>query len=335
MKAAFVKNNEFIIKETLRPALSGRKGAIVKVSGCGLCGSDIVKLKSPVSPDGCVLGHEIIGEITEINTNTSFTAGSRITAGHHIPCFACRYCLGRSYSMCRHFKQTNFVPGGFAEYIYLSEEHLNNTAFQVNMNLSSIEASFTEPLGCCIRAVKRADIADNSKNLIMGLGSIGILMGQAVKASGNEAYGCDILEERVKLSEKYGFDKSFRYTNEEDALKQAGKIISDGFDTVFLTAGSASALDFAVKAVRDGGKIIVFSSIRNNGAFKNNEIYYRGLTVISSYSSSPADLEDAYLLLETGKVRVLGLSSVYKLEDINDAVNDTLSNKIMKAYIEI
>ena len=336
MKAAVLKNNKFEIQNIPRPMLEEyTNGAIIKVEGCGLCGSDIVKLKQNLVPDGSVLGHEVVGEIVEINSNTPFSIGDKVVLGHHIPCFYCQYCRGGSYSMCRHFKSTNIIPGGFCEYIYVSDEHLNNTVFHVNLALSSVEASFTEPLGCCVRAVKRAQIPDNSKNLIVGLGSIGILMGQTVKAFGNEVYGCDLLPERISLSEKFGFDKSFISKKEEDVLTQMKEIAPNGFDTVFLTAGASSSVDFAVKAARDGAKIIVFSSIKDNNGFKNNDIYYRELTVMSSYSSSPVDLEDAIALIEQGKVKVEGISTVYNLDDINKALNDTLSNKILKAYIKI
>ncbi len=337
MKAAVIKKNRFIIVDNIpAPVLEEHgEGAIVKVTGCGLCGSDIVKMRTGIARDGTVLGHEVTGEIVEINSKTTFEIGDRIALGHHVPCFNCRYCWGGNYSMCRHFKSTNIIPGGFAEYIYVSEEHLHNTVFNVNLNLSSVEASFLEPLGCCIRAVKRAQIKDNYKILIIGLGSIGILMGETVKAFGNSVYGCDLLYERVCMSENFGFDKSFLLKDEISVLKEMKKTAPAGFDTIFLTAGAASSIDFAVKAARDGGTIVVFSSIKNNNGFANNEIYYRELTVMGSYSPSPMDLEDSMRLIEEGKVKVAGLSSVYPIEGINDALDDTISNKIMKAYITL
>ena len=163
MKSAVLEKNKFVIKDIPRPFLEEyTQGAIIKVEGCGLCGSDIVKLQNNLVKDGSVLGHEVVGEIVEINSNTDFRIGDRVVLGHHVPCYTCNYCLGGSYSMCRHFKSTNIIPGGFSEFIYVSEEHLNNTVFHANLNLSSIEASFTEPLACCIRAVKRAHLHDNS-----------------------------------------------------------------------------------------------------------------------------------------------------------------------------
>lgn len=336
MKAAVLENNKFIIKNIDKPSLSDYKtGAIIKVIGCGLCGSDIVKMNNGQAKDGDILGHEVIGEIVEINSETTFCVGDKVALGHHVPCFNCQYCWNENYSMCRHFKSTNIRPGGFSEYIYVSEEHLSKTVFRVNLNLSDIEASFLEPLGCCIRAVKRAQINHHSKNLVIGLGSVGILMGGALNAFGYEVYGCDLNQERVKLSLSYGFENSFIMNDENEVLDKMKKTAPLGFDTIFLTAGASKTIDFAVKAARDGAKIVVFSSVKDNNGFLNNEIYYRELTVMGSYSPSPMDLEDSIDLIEKGKVKVSGLSTVYKLENLNEAIADTRSNKIMKAFIKI
>ncbi len=336
MRAAILENNNFIVKEVEKPSLDVFKtGAIVKVIGCGLCGSDIVKIKNGKAKNGDVLGHEVVGEIVDINTESRFEIGDKIVLGHHVPCFSCHYCHNGSYSMCRHFKSTNIKPGGFAEYIYVSEEHLSNTVFNVNLNLSDIEASFMEPLGCCIRAVRRADINHNTKNLVIGLGSVGILMGGALNAFGYKVYGCDLKAERVNLSKSYGFEYSFLLDDEDEIINKMREYASIGFDTIFLTAGASKALELAVKTVRDGGKIVVFSSVKDNAGFLNNQIYYRELTVMGSYSPSPIDLEDSIKFIEQGKVKVSGLSKVYSLENLNEAISDTISNKIMKAFIKL
>lgn len=336
MKAAVLRNERFVIENMKKPELKTYgKGAIVKVLGCGLCGSDIVKLRTGKAKNGAVLGHEVVGEIVEINTDTDFETGNRIALGHHIPCFECSYCWNENFSMCKHFKETNIRPGGFSEYIFVSEEHLKNTVFNVEETLSDVEASFLEPLACCLRAVKRAGLRDSSKSLIVGLGSIGLLMGQALTATGHKAYGCDLLEERITRSERYNFEKSFSSANSGKFLKEISKHTENGFDAVFLTAGASQAVDLAVKAVRDGGTIVVFSSIKNENGFLNNDIYYRELKVIGSYSPSPMDLEDSMELIHSGKVYVGEISETYPVEQLNEAIADTLSNKIMKAYIKL
>ena len=56
---------------------------------------------------------------------------------------------------------------------------------------------------------------------------------------------------------------------------------------------------------------------------------------MGSYSPSPADLRESLALLKNGKVKVKGLSTEYKLDDIEKAFEDTMANRIMKAYIVV
>lgn len=326
MKTAIIHDDKIIIKDKEKITLDDKKGAIVNVLGCGLCGSDIVKFVHKISKNGTVLGHEIVAQIEEINSDTNFKTGDIIVTSHHIPCGNCVYCKHGNVSMCEHFKATNIRPGGFSEYVYLSEEHLQNVAHLKPENLTNIEASFYEPLGCIVRAVKRADLKDFDTALVVGLGSIGILSAQAIKAFGAKVVGCDLIEERINILKSLGID-AFDVRTLDENLK---------FDCIFMTSGADKALDTALKYVRNGGKILVFSSTpHDQTAYPNNEIYYRELTVMGSYSPSPADLKDSLELLRTGKVKVSGLSTEYKLDDIQQAFDDTMSNKIMKAYISI
>ncbi len=325
MKAAEIENNILIVKNREDEKLNDRKGAIVKVLGCGLCGSDIVKLKQHLVKNGTVLGHEIVAKIVEINSETNFKKEDIIITSHHIPCGKCEYCKNGNVSMCRHFKETNIKPGGFSELVYVSEEHLKNVAYLKPENLSNEEAAFYEPLACCIRAVKRAKLRENSTALVIGLGSIGILMAQALRAFGMNVIGCDLIASRIELLKNLGIE-AFNVLEMCDSIK---------VDGVFMTSGSDKAIETALKYVRDGGKILVFSSTPQNFGYANNEIYYRELTILGSYSPSPEDLKDSLELLKEKKVKVKNISTDYPLEKIQKAINDTLDNKILKAYIKI
>ena len=325
MKVAEIENEIVVLKDREDEVLNGRKGAIVKVLGCGLCGSDIVKLKHKLVKSGTVLGHEIVAKIVEIDSETNFKKDDVIVTSHHIPCGKCEYCKNGNVSMCRHFKETNIRPGGFSELVFVSDEHLKNVAYLKPENLTEEEASFYEPLGCCVRAVKRASLRENSTVLVIGLGSIGIIMAQALKAFGMNVIGCDLLASRVQILKNIGIE-AFTLNEMCESIKADG---------VFMTSGSDKAINTALKFVRDGGKILVFSSTPQNFGYANNEIYYRELTVLGSYSPAPIDLKDSLELLATKQIRVSGLSTVYTLDKVQKAINDTLENKIMKAYIKV
>ena len=327
MKYAKLINGKIEILDCEKPELDS-KGAIIKVLGCGLCGSDLVKIKHyrKDNEDKINLGHEVVGIIDEINSDTSdFKKGDVVALGHHYPCFNCEFCKNKSYSMCKTFKKSNIFPAGFAEYIKVDDNHLKYTVYKMNPDLKNDEKAFLEPLSCCIRAVERAGYEykeDNSKfnALVIGLGSIGLLMLKALKAFKVNAFGLDISIERQKLAFEHGFkfDENKKY------------------DTIFLTAGSSKTIETALKYVIDGGKIIVFSSVEDDlVGFSNNEIYYRELSVISSYSPAPDDIKLSAELLNNGIIKVNGLSTHYTLDNLALAVDDSFRNKIFKAYIEV
>jgi L-iditol 2-dehydrogenase len=337
LAAVYRDKNEIEIKEIDKPVLK-ENGAIIKVHGCGLCGSDIVKSRENLAKSGTVLGHEVVGEIVEIKSNDkTFKVGDKVSVGHHVPCFECTYCKNENYSMCRDFKESNIIPGGFAEYIYVSEGHLQNTVNKIEDKITEIEASFTEPTACCLRAVKRANVEIGDNVFIIGLGSIGLIMGQLAKHYGAAVHGCDLLDERINLAKELGFDGAYKFTTlEETVIKYKEETNNIGADKVFLTSGSAATLPLALAGIRDGGKIIVFASIPSDETgFANNDIYYRELTVMGSYSPAPADLCKSLELIKDGKIKVDKFAKVYRLESINEAIADTVSNKIIKAYIKL
>ncbi len=330
MKSAKLINGKIEIIDISKPILNS-PGAIIRVLGCGLCGSDIVKIKHATlkTEDKIVLGHEVVGVIEEINCKVkNHRVGDIVALGHHYPCLDkqnCQFCKNESYSMCPTFKKSNISPAGFSEYIKVDENHLRYTVYRMNPYLDNDEKAFLEPLSCCLRAVRRAGFEygkDNSKNsaLVIGLGSIGLLMLKALRAFKVDAYGFDISEKRAILAAQHGF------------CCQNNK----KYDTVFLTAGSDKAIKTALEQVVDGGKIIVFSSVKDDLAgFSNNEIYYRELTVISSYSPSMDDIRLSAELLNNKIVEVKGLSSFYSLDNLAKAVDDSIEGNVFKAYIEI
>ena len=339
MKAAVIEYNQIIEKEILKPVLT-KNGALIKVLGCGLCGSDIVKFKHGLVQNGTVLGHEIVGEIVELRTtlDTEFKVGDKVVMGHHYPCFECVYCKNENYSMCKTFKSSNILPGGFSEYIVADENHLKYTMFKVPENLDNYEASFLEPLSCCIRAVKRAELKPNSKVLVIGLGSIGFLMGQTLRTFGHKVIGTDLSIDRLKLAQNNGFthtvlsEKDTQITS--DKIKELSQI--EGVDAVFMTSGSDKTFELCLKSIRNGGTILVFSSVPDNfSGFSNNEIYYRELKIMGSYSPAPADIKHSMELLKTKQVNVKDITIEYPLSQVQKAIEDTLEHKIFKAYIKI
>ena len=245
MKSAKLIEGKVQIINLDKPVLDN-KGAIIKVLGCGLCGSDLVKIKHATkeTEKNIVLGHEVVGIIDEIDSISDFKKGDIVALGHHYPCFSCEYCKNQSYSMCKTFKHSNIFPSGFSEYIKVDENHLKYTVYKMNDELKKDEKAFLEPLSCCIRAVRRAGFEKGKDNsdfsaLTIGLGSIGLLMLKALRAFKVSAYGFDISPSRMKKAEDDGF--SFDENKKYDTVNPARRttiiialIITLNFIPIFL-----------------------------------------------------------------------------------------------------
>ena len=301
------KTNSFLeLIETNKPQLKDNN-AIVKVTGVGVCGSDLLKLNQALVKPGTILGHEMVGIIDEISETMSqkygFRKGDRILSSHHVPCLDCDYCLRGKESLCTKFKSTNFNPGAFCEYLELSEDHLKHTVHKIPDDMTDEVASFTEPVACCLKAAQGIGNREKGigRTLIIGLGSIGLIMGQVMKqyCPKSEISGLDLLESRQELALELGFDKAISPTSLLPSPDSPEK-----YDVIFLCAGANATVDLASKHARNGATIVVFSSTPGETSFSNNDIYYKELTVMGSYSPNLENLREALELLSKGEIRV-------------------------------
>jgi len=347
--------------EVEKPILTNNN-AIVKVRAVGVCGSDLLKLDRSLVKPGTILGHEMVGVIEEISEQASlkchFKLGDRIVSSHHVPCLECDYCLRGKESLCTQFKNTNFNPGAFCEYLELSEGHLKHTVQKVPEYLTDLEASFTEPVACCIKAVRHPERSEGSnanismRHLVIGLGSIGLIIGQLLKHyyPEDEVCGLDLDENRLKLAESFNISRHYERTlchpeqregpnaksnARTDPLDPSPAAQDDSYDSIFLCAGANATVDLAIKHARNGATITVFSSTPGETSFSNNEIYYKELTIKGSYSPNLENLKEALKLISTAKIKVNKLiSHKTSLDKLGETIEKAKEEKGIKVLLE-
>lgn len=334
------KDSAFLtLTETEKPKVS-RDSCLIKITGCGVCGSDLLKLERSLVKAGTILGHEMVGIIAEISdelsTKYGLKVGDRIVSSHHVPCLKCDFCKNKKESLCTEFKTTNFKPGAFCEYLELSERHLKYTVKKIAEHISDIEASFTEPLACCIKAIKRSRILEYQgevNSLIFGLGSIGQLIGRLLNYYRKEKnlninnYGAELLADKRKIALDNGFDECYKKLDS----------LSRKMNFIFLAAGASPCVDLAIKHIDIGGTILVFSSVAEiSKAFTNNDIYYKELSVLASYSPNLEDLDEAHKLIENKKIKVSDLiSHTASIENLGETIIRARKEDGMKAYLDL
>lgn len=333
MKAAvFQGAGRIDAAEWPRPTI-GPGELLVKVRGCGLCGSDIAKIVDPATRAPAVFGHEVVGDVTDVGDGVAgFAQGHRVVVAHHVPCGGCHYCRRGSESMCREFKRSHLDPGGFAEYVRVPAANVRAATFRVPDHLSDEEATFVEPLACCVRAVERARVQPGDTVMVVGLGSIGCLFVQLVRRAGATVVGIDQDAARLALARR--LDVQAAGPAEGAALARQ---VSDGrgADHVIVTGGGTAVLPWAVEALRDGGAVHYFAG--GDGAALPvglATLYHRELTITATYSSSPATLARAFWLIAANKVDVGGLiSHRLPLARLSEGVELMRRRQALKVYV--
>lgn len=326
MKASVCyKQNDLRTEDLPIPEISDNE-VLIKMLACGLCGTDIQKIRGDSVNKPTVLGHEVVGEIVKKGKNVSkFEIGDRVITAIHVPCFTCHYCNKGHYTICEQFRTNNIDPGGFAEFIRIPKLHLNHLTHKVSNNVTDEEATLIEPIACCLHGLKQADIRPNDSVLIMGAGTIGILHAQLAKIKGaNKVIVSDMSEFKLQKALNVGCDYAINI-KEKNIIDEVNKITDgQGVDVIVIAAGVSSLVADAVNMVRRAGKIIVFSGFDKNKlvTLDVSRFFKDEISIIGTYSVTPYEFPEALDLLEKRKLNTKEMiTHVYPLNKLSETID--------------
>ena len=301
----YYNNRDVRVEEMPIPKI-GPGEILIRVEASGVCGSDVMEwYRLPKAP--LVLGHEIAGEVVEVGEDVrKFKKGDRVIATHHVPCNTCYFCLRGNHSACNTLRTTHFDPGGFSEYIRVPSINVDRGVFILPDEVSYEEGSFVEPLGCAIRGQRLARFEMGNSVLVMGSGMTGLLHIQLACAQGaGRIMATDINEYRLKAALRFGAEAAIQAN--EDVAKHLREINQGRLaDLVIVCTGSPKALEQALGLVEQGGTILFFAPTDPDVKIPLpfNEIWWKGITMTSSYAAAPYDLALAIELIRAGRVNV-------------------------------
>jgi L-iditol 2-dehydrogenase len=265
-------------------------GILVRVRACGLCGSDVEKLRPGGAAAGSVLGHEIAGVVVE----GALPAGMRVALAHHVPCGDCAFCLAGHEPLCAAYVASALEPGGFCELTAASHAHVAHATLPLPDHVSDLSGAFVEPLACVLRGIEGL----SGDALVAGAGSIGLLAAQALRAHGARVRMLEPEPARARRAAELGFEAP------APGERFAGALLS-----------AAAAFPDALELLEPGGELVVFSG-GGSQPLDMEIVYRRELTVRGLRSSTPRHLREALELIASGAVEceslvdcVLGLAA--------------------------
>lgn len=331
MKAAVYRGVNDLRTEVLPVPSIGPDELLVKVAVCGVCPTDIKKIKYGTVPAPRVFGHETAGTIVNVGSRVAeFRVGDRVALHHHIPCRACHACEHRAFAQCETYKRTGitagFEPagGGFAEYVRVMSFVLPGVV-RIPAENTFEEGAMLEPVNTVLKAVKRLNLLPGDRVLVAGQGPIGLMFTRLLQLAGAKVLATDLLEPRLKLARDFG--ATWAVTRSQIGLDQGTRIkqnLPGSVDAAVLAVPSDAALRQAFQLVRGAGQILLFAHTKRGEQVPIDlaEVCVDEKDLIGSYSADFTLQEEVANIVFSRRLDVRSLiSNRFPLEHAAQAVD--------------
>jgi L-iditol 2-dehydrogenase len=338
MRAAVYRAPDDVRTETVPVPVIGRGEVLVRIDTCGICGTDLKKIHTGSHSAPRVFGHEMAGTIAAVGEGVrGFGVGDRVMAFHHIPCGECFYCRKQTFAQCERYKKVGTTAGlgepaggGFAEYIRVMNWIVGDGVtpsglIRIPDDIPFEQAAWIEPVNTCFKAVKLLDLKADETVLVIGQGSIGILLAALAAQTGATVLTSDLYPERHAIAAQYGLRHPLDAKGDVVAAAKAATE-GRGADVALVAVGADALIATAMQAIRAGGRVMLFASTQHGTApFDPAAVCMDEKTLMGSYSASVAIQQEGIDLVfegyRSGKLDLTKLiSHRFNLEDAAEAV---------------
>ncbi len=305
MRAAVLHGPRDLRVEPLPDLSPGPGEAVVRVRAVGLCGTDyrIWSGERPVTYP-LVMGHEFIGEVLDVGAGVSnVRVGEKVAVEPNYSCGACPLCREGNRNLCLARTAVGIdVNGGLAEQACLPAR----VCWPAPSELSDDQLLLAEPLAVVTRAVGRAAPRSGESAAVLGVGTLGLLGVQVLKARGVSVLAVGRTEARLDVARALGADAVAATTASVPAATPAAaaRALSgrEGVDLVIETAGTPEAVGQAIELARPGGRIVLTGLPHAPSSVDFFWVVRRELSILGSMIYQ-AEFPEAIRLLADGTVR--------------------------------
>jgi len=232
----------------------------VRIGFCGVCGSDIPRSYSKGTysfPTIC--GHEFAGVVESVADDVSdFQIGDRVAVfpllwnDEHPACEIGAYSQSEGYDYLG-----SRSDGGFSEFVVAPARNL----IRVPEGVSIEEAAMTEPAAVALHAARRARVRLGDHVAVFGLGPIGIMLAQWLRAMGVAGlYLFDISDAKLELVRSLGFSNAYNSLSEDPCRIIESATQSQGVHVAFEAAGVSQTMVSALQSVRRKGRVVLLGN---------------------------------------------------------------------------
>lgn len=323
MRAAVLEQDRSVTVRDL-PAPEAEGWALVDVRAAGVCGTELHfmdgMLPAPHYP--FILGHEIAGIVRAAPASGGVRVGDRVAIYNFIGCGECHWCRTGRDSICIAPQgQLGFtVDGGFAEVVRAPARNLIKLPDSVSFEDAAV-------LSCsgmtAVHAVRLAGVELGHTAVVNGVGGVGLMVIQALVASGARPIAVADAESKASLAQSAGavetivLPRGEAYETLPDRVREL--TTGAGADHFFELVGSGTTMLAGIRSLGHRGTCVLIGYTGEDLMVSPVELILSELRIVSSVAAGQQDLLTAIQLAADGRLSAT-IDTRYQIEGVGTAL---------------
>jgi 2-desacetyl-2-hydroxyethyl bacteriochlorophyllide A dehydrogenase len=295
--------------------------ALIEVSHCGICGTDLHLVLERYARPGSVLGHEWAGTIVALGAHIGdWEMGARVVLDPAPGCGECRACTRGRPAVCLRREPPDlldFSRGAFCRYKVAPAARL----VRVPDTLSTRAAALTEPTAIALHTVNLARVTPDDRVLVTGGGPVGLLTTAVLRSRGVREI---VVSEPApaRRARALAVGASSVVAPGELARAPMGRPVDAPFTVAFECSGHGAAAESALDQLDYAGTFVFVGTGSTPPRVNHNRVIVMEQTLIGAYNYDAQGFRPALELLASG---VLPLDLLIEPVDIHlDEVQSTM-----------
>ncbi len=324
MKSIELKRPEKLVIRDMVKSIPKSHEVLVKIKYGGICGSDIHSYlgTSPFITFPRVLGHELLAYVDDNNGYNDFKKGDMVVIDPVLSCGECYACSVGRHNVCKDVKVFGVhTDGGFQEYVSIPAENLYKVPNGINPKL----AALGEPLSIGFEANYRGKVAAEDTVLVIGTGTIGLMVAAVSKYIGAKVIVTDIDDKKLGIAHKLGVDYiiNVRNFNAETRVKELTK--GEGASVVIEAVGSIETIKNAINYASPAARVVILGIINKDIPLSISQLIKKEVDFLGSRLNNYMFGKVVEMLNKVDLSPLLDEIKVYSLEDVEKAFKEKVN----------
>jgi len=316
--------------------VAGRGELVVRMEACGLCGTDLEKMRGEYTASMPVLGHEAAGVVAAVGEGVEGSKeGDRVFPHHHVPCYECYICKAGNETMCDMYRKSNILPGGFSEYFRVPEWNVSKAGvLTLPHEVTSDVGALIEPVACCLRAV-RSHARSGETALVAGAGPVGLMLSLLLEPMEVKVIVSDVSDSRLEFAEGMELGLVLNAAKDDVPARVRSETQGRGADLAIIASGSKDAIMQGLASVRRGGRVCLFGVPQKGSVlgYDISHLYNSGQQIVTSYGATDVDTKEALGILASNPDFARLITHKFPLARFGEAVEAATKGRAMKVVV--